>query len=124
LAWARSAEQIAIPPASDDVTATSASATLSFDVKVSPLETNHRRHLHSMRAILLASGVTGLQAALSFLADFLEFVFDMAIKYRSARRLKPTNSKITARSFILPFRIYRDCAASAVYNNRASPALL
>jgi hypothetical protein len=34
---------------------------------------------------LPASGVTSLQVALSFSGDFLEFVFDMAIKYRFAR---------------------------------------
>jgi hypothetical protein len=34
---------------------------------------------------LPASGVTGLQAAPSFFGDFLEFVSNAAIEYRSAR---------------------------------------
>jgi hypothetical protein len=35
---------------------------------------------------LPASGATSLQAAPSFLGDFLEFVSNAAIEYRSARR--------------------------------------
>jgi hypothetical protein len=52
---------------------------------------------------LPASGVTGLQAAPSFLGDFLEFVSNAAIEYRfRARSYDPLTALHGGRSLLKP----------------------